>query len=95
MAIRAADAACLIGKIASMSERRYRNAPVIKMCIERGSVALPIPHQARQHINVIAATQGLDAARKVAEELEQFERSGGTVVLPPTATCAGFHHLKG
>jgi hypothetical protein len=60
--------------------------PVTLMPLERGSGALPIKQQARQHLFEIARTRGRAAADEVCKRLDEFEANGGTVAMPPPDT---------
>ena len=64
--------------------------PVTKMAIQRGSGALSIPEQARQHLSVIAQHRGLDVAREIKRKLDEFERNGGVVEMPAPVMPLGF-----
>jgi hypothetical protein len=50
--------------------------PITGIPIERGSGALPVKLQARNHLAVIAQQEGRAIAAEVAKRLDEFERRG-------------------
>jgi hypothetical protein len=59
--------------------------PVTGHVLQRGSGALSVPEQARQHLRTILADHGLAVAREVERKLDEFERNGGGIEMPPLA----------
>lgn len=56
--------------------------PVTGIPLERGSGALPVKQQARDHLHVIAQKEGKVVAAEVGGRLDEFEAAGGVVNMP-------------
>ena len=55
--------------------------PVTGIPIQRGSGALPVKEQARQHLQTILTNHGIDVAREIERKLNEWESNGGKVEM--------------
>lgn len=74
-----------------------RRHPVTGFPLQMGghgsSHPAPPPNvQAREHLQIIARENGLEAARAMKARLDEFEASGGAVNMPGPDIPLGFEH---
>jgi hypothetical protein len=62
--------------------------PITGVPLERGSGALPVKQQARNHLAVIAQQESKAVAAETGKRLDEFEASGGAVNMPTSAPAA-------